>query len=838
MASNGVIGQVSIGDNIYSLSSTSLFICSSSASSDTKTATLDNGSSANFNLISGITIHVLFANGNTSTSPTLNVNNTGAKRIYKFNKNFTELNLESGTIITLTYFDDNSNTDGWWINGEKLVSPISDVTVNGNSIVSSRVANLVTNTAYNSSSNKIATMSDISNKFYTINISYSSSALEYISDKLFADISDAYSNGEILRVSYSPDESNNHYQLIGVEFDSHDLPTDFIFGLIVDKQTDNYTCLVDYFYITDSDKVYRNSIELSEEDHVHGNMASNGSISDNVEISSGDRLIISDKSNSSKLVCSSITFGTSDNTFLANDGTWRGVSGASGGTVTEVNTGTDLIGGPITGSGTISHATSGVIAKTTRGLYPFKVNSTGHITDVGNAVTVPTKVSDLTNDLGFTSNTGTITGITMNGSSKGTSGVVNLGTVLTEIPTADQIVYQPEDQTWSVSDVDEALNDLKIYSDSSITDIKVNSSSQTISNKSVNITVPTKVSDLTNDSGYITDAGVTSFNGSTGAITYTAPVTSVNGSTGAVTISVPTKVSDLTNDSGFTSNTGTVTSITAGTGLTGGTITSSGTIALGTSGVTAGTYQGLTVDKYGRVTSASNQNYLTSESDPTVPAWAKASTKPTYTASEVGALSSTLPINIDDSLYLRGTGLWRSTTTTNADRIITTVNSGKDLMINADSTKTDANTGTIFLGYTNTTAVNIGTSSSDVALNYNGSAAFSNSYTSPSVYSSRCTVTNGGYMQIGKWVIVNLYITIDATLNANTNSLLIYDLPEPGFSMSLSASATAPGTVKGLNSFIRKHTTSGATKGEICICSTSGLASGNVVLISGIYTVS
>ena len=35
------------------------------------------------------------------------------------------------------------------------------------------------------------------------------------------------------------------------------------------------------------------------------------------------------------------------------------------------------------------------------------------------------------------------------------------------------------------------------------------------------------------------------------AITYSAPVTSVNGNTGAVTISVPTKVSDLTNDSGF-----------------------------------------------------------------------------------------------------------------------------------------------------------------------------------------------------------------------------------------------------------------------------------------------
>ena len=63
--------------------------------------------------------------------------------------------------------------------------------------------------------------------------------------------------------------------------------------------------------------------------------------------------------------------------------------------------------------------------------------------------------------------------------------------------------------------------------------------------------IPTKTSDLTNDSGFITDAGVTSFNGSTGAITYTAPVTSVNGSTGAVTISVPTMTSELTNDSGF-----------------------------------------------------------------------------------------------------------------------------------------------------------------------------------------------------------------------------------------------------------------------------------------------
>lgn len=50
--------------------------------------------------------------------------------------------------------------------------------------------------------------------------------------------------------------------------------------------------------------------------------------------------------------------------------------------------------------------------------------------------------------------------------------------------------------------------------------------------------------------------GVTSFNGSTGAITYTAPVTSVNGNTGAVTLTIPTDTGDLTNGAGFLDKTG------------------------------------------------------------------------------------------------------------------------------------------------------------------------------------------------------------------------------------------------------------------------------------------
>lgn len=52
----------------------------------------------------------------------------------------------------------------------------------------------------------------------------------------------------------------------------------------------------------------------------------------------------------------------------------------------------------------------------------------------------------------------------------------------------------------------------------------------------VSLSIPTKTSDLNNDSWFLTSA-VTSFNGNTWAVTYTAPVTSVNSNTWAVTVS-------------------------------------------------------------------------------------------------------------------------------------------------------------------------------------------------------------------------------------------------------------------------------------------------------------
>lgn len=139
--------------------------------------------------------------------------------------------------------------------------------------------------------------------------------------------------------------------------------------------------------------------------------------------------------------------------------------------------------------------------------------------------------------------------------------------------------------------------------------------------------IPTKTSDLTNDSGFITSV----------------PVTSVNGQTGAVTISVPTKTSDLTNDSGFLTS----APVESVNGQTGVVVLTASDVGAMPSGTTIPTKTSDLTNDSGFITSASvptktsdltnDSGYITgyTETDPTVPSWAKASSKPSYTASEV-----------------------------------------------------------------------------------------------------------------------------------------------------------------------------------------------------------
>jgi len=116
-------------------------------------------------------------------------------------------------------------------------------------------------------------------------------------------------------------------------------------------------------------------------------------------------------------------------------------------------------------------------------------------------------------------------------------------------------------------------------------------------------------------------------------------VESVNGKTGAVvlnasdvgalpsTTTIPSKTSQLTNDSGFLTSVP-VTSVNSKTGSV--------------------------------VLNASDVGAISTEVDPTVPAWAKQPNKPVYTASEVGALPSTTVIPSKTSQLTNDSGFLTS----------------------------------------------------------------------------------------------------------------------------------------------------------------------------------
>ena len=72
------VGKVSAAGDDHFVASTAYGTCATAAGTAAKVVVMDDFDT----LLTGVTIHVLFQNSNTAASPTLNVNNTGAKPIY------------------------------------------------------------------------------------------------------------------------------------------------------------------------------------------------------------------------------------------------------------------------------------------------------------------------------------------------------------------------------------------------------------------------------------------------------------------------------------------------------------------------------------------------------------------------------------------------------------------------------------------------------------------------------------------------------------------------------------------------------------------------------------
>lgn len=74
-------------------------VCSTSGATVAKTVTISN-----FQLVTGATIFVKFSNGNTASSPTLNVNSTGAKAIKEYGTTAIGVSVwMTGTVVGLVY---------------------------------------------------------------------------------------------------------------------------------------------------------------------------------------------------------------------------------------------------------------------------------------------------------------------------------------------------------------------------------------------------------------------------------------------------------------------------------------------------------------------------------------------------------------------------------------------------------------------------------------------------------------------------------------------------------------------------------------------------------------
>ena len=165
---------------------------------------------------------------------------------------------------------------------------------------------------------------------------------------------------------------------------------------------------------------------------------------------------------------------------------------------------------------------------------------------------IPTKTSDLTNDLGFVTED-SLTDVN-NGTLNLQKNGATIGTFKANQPTDVTVNFKVPTKTSELTN-DKHFVTLEELPNSgagtgTLTIKKNNAVQGTFTptqdeNVTINLTVPLKVSELINDTGFITNAGIPS---------KTSQLTNDTGFITNADISIPTKTSQLTNDSGFITN--------------------------------------------------------------------------------------------------------------------------------------------------------------------------------------------------------------------------------------------------------------------------------------------
>lgn len=223
--------------------------------------------------------------------------------------------------------------------------------------------------------------------------------------------------------------------------------------------------------------------EYSPNSHIHGQVTSDGKITSTaVTVASGDNIVITDASDSSKIkrVANLLTDHVKDSSAHSNIGS------SANATQSTINTSIDTaLGNKISKS-----QTAGLVKND--GTIDTNTYSTfsGSYNDLSNKPTIPSKISDLTNDSDFIEKSST-TGLVKNDGSIDTTTYVNTND--SRLSDARTPTSHPHGNL---------QNDGKVGTSNNANKNVVTDSNGKITTEN-KPTIPTKISDLTNDSDFV-----------------------------------------------------------------------------------------------------------------------------------------------------------------------------------------------------------------------------------------------------------------------------------------------------------------------------------------------